>query len=185
MNKFSFAATLVAVFLAQSAYAGDGQITVTGTVTSSTCKINGTTQNGTTVSNLTIPLGTVSAANFAESGKVGNVVTGSTGEFNVLLTACPSASTVSLVLDGTGAIDGNTNSYKNTATGGASNMNAQIVNAEGGANTVLSPSNGSGITKTTSASGDANFLLGARFLSTGVASAGAFTTVAGFSVVYN
>lgn len=187
MNKFSTAiAFATAALLAQVANAGDGQINVTGTVTSSTCKINGSTQNGGTNASLTIPLGTVPAANFAEAGKTGSVVVGSTTQgFNVALTACPSASTVQLVLDGSGAIDATTNSFKNTVNGGASNMNAQIVNAEGGANTVLSPSNGSGISKQTDALGNANFLLGARFLSTGAATAGAFSTVAGFSVVYN
>lgn len=187
MKKFSYFVVSVAVALTQLAHAGDGQITVTGTVVSSTCKINGITQNGTTVSNMSISLGTVPAANFAEAGKVGNVVTGATTQgFNVALTGCPIASTVSLVLDGSGSVDTATRSFKNTATtGAATNMNAQILNAEAGASTVLFPSSGTGITKTTDASGNANFLLGARFLSTGTATAGSFSTVAGFSVVYN
>lgn len=187
MKKFSIFLALVAVAMTQLAHAGDGQITVTGTVVTSTCKINGIQQNGSTVSNMSISLGTVATANFAEAGKVGGVVTGATTQgFNVALTGCPIASTVSLVLDGTGSIDVASHSFKNTATNGAaSNMNAQIVNAEGGVNTVLFPSTGTGITKTTDASGNANFLLGARFLSTGTATAGSFSTVAGFSVVYN
>jgi major type 1 subunit fimbrin (pilin) len=187
MKKFSSIFVFAALAMTQLAHAGDGQITVTGTVVSSTCKINGVQQNGSTVSNMSISLGTVAAANFAEAGKVGGVVTGATTQgFNVALTGCPIASTVSLVLDGTGSIDVASRSFRNTATTGAAmNMNAQIVNAEAGVNTVLFPSSGSGISKTTDASGNANFLLGARFLSTGTATAGSFSTVAGFSVVYN
>ena len=163
-----------------------GKINISGAVSDSTCKINGVTQNGTSVSTLTLALGTVSKADFAAAGKTGNVITGTNpGGYNVALSACPVSSTVSLVLDGIGAIDTVSNSYKNTASGGATNINAQIVNAEGGINTVLEPRGFNKITKTTDASGNANFLLGARFYATGAATAGAFTTTAGFTVIYN
>ena len=186
MKKFSLIAALIAASLAPLAHAGDGTINVSGNVTDSTCKINGTAQNGTSVSTLSIALGTVSKADFAAAGKTGSVATGTTASgFNVALTACPVSSTVSLVLDGVGAIDTATSSYKNTTSGGATNINAQIVNAENGLNTVLDPQGLNKISKTTDAAGNANFLLGARFLATGAATAGAFTTTAGFTVVYN
>ena len=171
--------------MAPLAHAGDATINVSGNVTDSTCKINGVVQNGSSVSTISIALGTVSKADFAAAGKTGGIVTGATTSgYNVALTSCPVSSTVSLVLDGIGAIDSATSSYKNT-TAGATNINAQIVNAEGGVNTVLDPQGLNKISKTTDAAGNANFLLGARFYATGAATAGAFTTTAGFTVIYN
>ncbi|TXI65463.1 MAG: type 1 fimbrial protein [Limnohabitans sp.] len=186
MKKFSLIAALMTTALMNVAHAGDGTINISGTVSDSTCKINGNAQNGTSVSSLTINLGTVSKADFAATGKLGNVVTGNTASgYNVALTSCPANATVSLTLDGIGSIDAATGTYKNTTSGGAGNINAQIVNAEGGANTALDPFGGNKISKTTDASGSANFLLGARYYATGAATAGSFTTTAGFSVIYN
>ena len=167
-------------------WGSDGKINITGAVSDSTCKINGTAQNGTSVTSLSIALGTVSKADFVVAGKTGSVATGTTSSgYNVALTACPVSSTVSLMLDGIGAIDTATSSYKNTTSGGAANINAQIVNAENGLNTLLDPRGANKITKTTDIAGNANFLLGARFVATGAATAGGFTTTAGFTVVYN
>lgn len=186
MKKFSLVAALITASVMNLAHAGDGTINISGSVSDSTCKINGAVQNGSSVSTVSISLGTVSKADFAAAGKLGNVVTGTTASgYNIALTSCPASATVSLTLDGIGSIDAATGTYKNTTTGGASNMNAQIVNAEGGANTALDPFGSNKISKTTDASGAANFLLGARYYATGAATAGAFTTTAGFSIIYN
>lgn len=187
MKKFSsMLCGLLCTMAACVAFAGDGTLNLSGAVSDSTCRVNGNLQNGSSVSTLSINLGTVSKADFAAAGKLGQVVTGSSSNgYNVALTACPANATVILTLDGTGSIDAATGTYKNTAAGGASNMNVQIVNAENGVNTALQPHGGTRISKTTDASGAANFLLGARYYATGVATAGAFTTTAGFSIVYN
>ncbi|TXI65464.1 MAG: type 1 fimbrial protein [Limnohabitans sp.] len=186
MKKSLLICALLAGFLSSMAHAGDATVNVSGAVSDSTCKINGNVQNGSSVSSLSISLGAVSKADFAAAGKLGNVVTGTTSAgYNIALSSCPANTTVSLTLDGIGSIDAATGTYKNTTAGGASNMNAQIVNAESGANTALDPFGSNKISKTTTASGTTNFLLGARYYATGAATAGAFSTTAGFSVIYN
>ena len=186
MKKSLLICALLAGFLSSMAHAGDATVNVSGAVSDSTCKINGNIQNGSSVSSLSISLGAVSKADFAAAGKLGNVVTGTTASgFNIALTSCPASAMLSLALDGTGSIDASTGTYKNTVTGGASNMNVQIVNAENSSNTPLNPFGTSSIGKITDASGSVNFLLGARYYATGPATAGAFTTTAGFSIIYN
>lgn len=186
MKKLPLFVSLLTALLFNVAHAGDATIGVSGAVSDSTCKINGAVQNGSSVTSVTINLGSVSKADFAAAGKLGNVVTGTTTSgFNIALTSCPASAMLSLALDGTGSIDASTGTYKNTAAGGASNMNVQIVNAENSSNTPLNPFGSSSIGKITDASGSVNFLLGARYYATGAATAGAFTTTAGFSIIYN
>lgn len=160
-------------------------LSVASSMTQNTCYINGVQQNGSSVASISIRLPTVSKADFSTAGKLGPVIVGTTSKgSNIALTSCPANTNVALALDGTGSIDTTTGTYKNTTTGGAGNMNVQVVNAESGINTALMPTGTNKITKTTDGTGAANFLLGARYYATAAVTAGQFTTTVGFNITY-
>lgn len=160
-------------------------LNVSSSMTQNTCYINGVQQSGASVTSIAVRMPTVTRSDFASAGQLGPVVVGTTtGGFNISLTSCPANAKVALALDGTGSIDSATGTYKNTTTGGAANMNVQIVNAENGVNTALSPTGANNVTKTTNASGSTGFLLGVRYYASAAVSAGAFTATAGFNITY-
>lgn len=155
---------------------------VSSSMTQNTCYINGTSQTGASVAVLSLNLGTVPAASFAVAGKKGRVVSVSN---NVVLSNCPANISVMFSLDSAlGSWDASTKAYKNQATSNAAtNIQAEILNAEGGANTLLVPG-GAGVTKTTDATGAAKFTIGSRFSSVGKVTPGQFSTTAWFNITY-
>lgn len=160
-------------------------LSVSSSMTQNTCYINGTQQNGTAVTRLSIQLPTVTKADFPSAGKLGPVVVGATTNgFNITLTSCPANTRVALSLDGSGSVDTLTGTYKNTHSSRAHDMNVLIVNAEGGANTALNPMGTNSIVKTTDEAGQAGFLLGARYYSVAPVTAGGVTATAGFNITY-
>lgn len=160
-------------------------LSVASLMTQNTCYINGTQQNGSSVTSLSIQLPTVTKADFPSAGKLGPVVVGATTNgFNITLTACPANTRVALSLDGSGSVDTLTGTYKNTHTSRAHDMNVLIVNAEGGANTALNPMGTNSIVKTTDSTGQAGFLLGARYYSVAPVTAGGVSATAGFNITY-
>ena len=187
MKKNLLAALMFgAALVSGSAFATDGTINMTGSLTASTCKINGVAQNGTSVTTLTFPLGTYSTSSFATAGTVGPMITNSTSG-QVILSSCPVNQAVTLVISpGTAAVDATNNAFQNTTTGGATNVEAQILNAATG--TVLVPTGTgaatSGISSNTGSGGSTTFSLGARFIATGQATAGQFTSNATFNILY-
>lgn len=157
-------------------------LNITSSLTQNTCYINGTSQTGASVAVLTLNLGTVHASNYTVAGKKGNVVSVSN---NVVLSNCPANISVMFSLDSAlGSWDASTKAYKNqTTSNAATNIQAEILNAEGGANTLLVPG-GAGVTKTTDSTGAAKFTIGSRFSSVGKVTPGQFSTTAWFNITY-
>jgi major type 1 subunit fimbrin (pilin) len=186
--KKNLLATLIfgALLVSGSAMAADGLINMSGTLVGSTCKINGVTQTGSTVSTLSFDLGKLPVSTFSAAGIAGPTVTNSTSG-QVALTACPVTSPVTLVVNaGTGGlstVDLTNNGFKNTATtAAATGVISQLIDAETG--NVLNVAQTTGISKTTDSTGAATFKLGSRFYSTAAATAGAFTATATFNIIY-
>ena len=186
-NKYFRLLFLSAIAVSGSTWAEDGTIQMNGSLTSTTCSINGLTQTGSPVATLNFPLGNVPASSFSQAGIAGPVVTnGANGK--VSLTSCPTLSPVTLLLSpgtaGISSVDLTTSSFKNTfGSGAAANMGAQLINAETGS--VLVPSSISGaISKTTDALGQADFYLGARYFSLGTVGTGGYSANATFSILY-
>lgn len=157
-------------------------LVVSSSMTQNTCYINGTSQTGASVAVLSLNLGTVPAASFAVAGRKGNVVSVSN---NVVLSNCPANISVMFSLDSAlGSWDASTKAYKNQSTvNAATNIQAEILNAEGGANILLVPG-GAGVTKTTDGAGSAKFTIGSRFSSVGKVTPGQFSTTAWFNITY-
>lgn len=158
------------------------RMTVTSTMTQNTCYINGISQTGAMVAVLSLNLGTVPASSFSIAGKRGNVVSVAN---NVVLTNCPANISVVFSLDSSlGSWDAVTMAYKNQlSTNAASNIQAEILNAEEGKNTLLIPG-GAGVTKTTDSVGTTNFTIGSRFISVGKVTPGQFSTTTWFNIIY-
>ena len=157
-------------------------MTVTSHMTQNTCYINGINQTGAPVTVLSLNMGTVSAGSFSNAGQRGNSVSVAN---NVVLTNCPAHIAVQFSLDSSmGSWDSVTKAYKNQlTTNAATNIQAEILNAEGGGNTLLVPG-GSGVKKITDSVGMAKFTIGSRFLSVGKVTAGQFSTTAWFNITY-
>ena len=155
---------------------------VTSTMTQNTCHINGISQTGATVAVLSLNLGTVPASSFTTAGKRGNVVSVAN---NIVLSNCPAHISVVFSLDSSlGSWDTVTKAYKNQlASNAATNIQAEILNAEQGKNTLLIPG-GAGVTKTTDSVGTTNFTIGSRFISVGKVTPGLFSTTTWFNITY-
>jgi type 1 fimbria pilin len=155
---------------------------VSSTMTQNTCHINGISQTGATVAVLSLNLGTVPASSFTTAGKRGNVVSVAN---NIVLSNCPAHISVVFSLDSSlGSWDTVTKAYKNQlASNAATNIQAEILNAEQGKNTLLIPG-GAGVTKTTDSVGTTNFTIGSRFISVGKVTPGLFSTTTWFNITY-
>lgn len=175
LNFFAFTPSSVAATAQQ-------RMTVTSTMTQNTCHINGISQTGATVAVLSLNLGAVPASSFTTAGKRGNVVTVSN---NVVLTNCPANINVVFSLDSSlGSWDSSTKAYKNQLTSNAAtNIQAEILDAEQGRNTLLIPGS-VGVTKTTDSVGTTNFTIGSRFVSVGKVTPGLFSTTTWFNITY-
>jgi type 1 fimbria pilin len=158
------------------------RMTVTSTMIQNTCHINGISQTGATVAVLSLNLGAVPASSFTTAGKRGNVVSVAN---NVVLTNCPANISVVFSLDSSlGSWDSVTKAYRNQLTSNAaSNIQAEILDAEQGKNTLLIPG-GVGVTKTTDSVGTTNFTIGSRFISVGKVTPGLFSTTTWFNITY-
>lgn len=153
-------------------------VQIRGNLVASTCSINGV-QKGTTA-NVPVDLGVVSTASFGSAGKIGGVVVPS-----ILFSGCPANANITMVLDGVGDINQANKSYRNNvipAFGGAQNIEVQIINAATGE--VLDPLGGNSIIVRSDAFGSATSTMGVRFRSSGAATAGSFSAIAGFNLSY-
>lgn len=177
LNKSLLTSALIAAFavaaIAPAAHAADGTINITGTINSSTCKINGVNSPATVA--VTLPTVSTTALNAAGS------VAGRTA-FNLALSGCGALAKATTFFEPgpTVMADGNLKNATGTATGvevqllnndfsaialngSASAQNSQQVNLTGGAGTL-------------------NYY--AQYFATAAAGAGSVSTSVQFSMIY-
>lgn len=121
LNKLFFssaASLLIAASLVHSAFADDpAQITVTGTIVASPCKIDTTSQT------LNIPLGTLQSADLNAAGSSSAWV-----PIDVKFESCPAGtSTITATFHGTSDPDDPTTLYSNTAVDEGENKAAKNI----------------------------------------------------------
>lgn len=182
MNKtLLFAAIAAAVSVGAiptTAAASDGQINFTGTVLAQTCTVNGNATGNPVVGNLALP--DVQAATLVSSGAIAGAT-----PFTIVINGCDSAlSTVATQFSGSN-IDSATGNLKNTAAGGATNVQLQLLNSD---KTVI---NLRGATAAAQGSKSAALVAGAatlayiaQYRSLGNASAGAVASNVQFTMIY-
>ncbi|MFM0098514.1 fimbrial protein [Paraburkholderia nemoris] len=109
------------------AHAADGSFTINGTVTASTCSINGTAA-GTAYSK-TITLPTVAASALSSAGATAGV--SQAADIQINLTGCSAQTTKAVAMWENGApVDQTTGNLMNQAsTGAAGNVEVQLLNA--------------------------------------------------------
>ncbi|MEC3768669.1 MULTISPECIES: fimbrial protein [Cupriavidus] len=163
---------------AQSAHAVDGTITFNGNITAQTCKING---NGTTFSDFTVRLPTVSASTLKQLGDVAGQT-----PFNIALTDCtPDTGNVHTFFEAGPTTDATTGNLIVDA-GGATNVQIRLLNG-GTANTPIK----AGYTNLSQNSnavalvnGAATLWYYAQYYATGQATAGAANSSVMYSISY-
>lgn len=169
--------------VAIGAHAADGTITITGTITDTTCSINGTATGSAADKSVVLP--TVSASSLATQGAVAGTSNPTDLTFN--LTGCTGTATKAVARFENGSTVDQTNGYlKNqSATGAATNVEVRLLNASmqpinitTGANNDIA-TNGAAIT-----SGSAALQYFAQYYATGKAAAGALSTSVQYTMQY-
>lgn len=126
MKRLLLSTAVVSCLVAAGAQASDGQINFQGKLTDSTCQI---AIDGA-ASPATVVLPTLSIASLATSG-----TTGGRTQFNIELSGCTglvTTSTAAAYFEGGSTVDSVTYNLKNTTTtGGAGNVQLQLVDVQG------------------------------------------------------
>lgn len=167
----------------QAAFAEDGRITFSGNVTAQTCTING---NGSGSKDFTVALPTVSTSLLATVG-----ATAGATPFNISLTACtPTTGTnavkaVHAYFEAGPTIDTTTGNLI-LATGGASNVEIQLLNAADQSAVKLGQADASQNSKAVNVStgGAATLQFYAQYYATGAATAGAANSSVMYTIAY-
>ncbi|MBB6188684.1 fimbrial protein [Rhodanobacter sp. MP7CTX1] len=181
MKKTLISAALVAVmgvaaFTPKIAAAADGTITFNGKVTAQTCTING---NGTASNNFAVTLPTVSASALSATG----AVAGRT-QFNIALSACtPGTGNVVTNFEPgpTVAADGN---LTNQATGGASNVEFQLLNPDLSAIVAGAPGATQNSKPVGLVAGAATLAYYSQYFATAAVTAGGATSTVQYDITY-
>lgn len=173
--------TLVAAvsIFAGHAYAADGTINFQGQLTATTCTVVVNDQ----ASPVTVTLPTVSTSQLTTAGQT----TGQTG-FNIQLTACSGTSTTaSAFFNNDSNVDPTTFNLKNTATGGAQQVQLQLYDAQNG--NAIKVGDTSQLTATSqialNATGTTTLPYGVQYYATGATTPGIVTGQTTFNINYN
>jgi major type 1 subunit fimbrin (pilin) len=167
------------------AHAADGTMTFTGTITDTTCSINGSTSG--TPSNLAVTLPTVSAGSLASAGSVAG--TSSPTQMVLNVSGCTGTATKAVATFENGpTVDQTTGNLANqtaAGSGGAANVQVRLLNASllpinitTGANNDIT-NNGADIS-----SGTASLKYFSQYYATGAATAGAVNTSVQYTMQY-
>lgn len=179
MKKFIAVVGVAAVQWAflPAAHAVDGTITINGAVSSQTCTING---NGTGAADFTVALPAVAAPSMTADG----MVAGRT-PFSIAVTGCSTKSgTVSTWFEPGSNVDASTHRLKNTASGGATNV--QIGLLQGDTTTAMVPGQASQVANIDTTTGNAELKYFAQYVATGGAvTAGAVSSSLTYLMSYN
>ncbi len=161
------------------AHAADGTITITGTVTESTCSINGSVAGSG--AGRTIVLKPVTAGSLARSGATAG--TSIPADLAFKLTGCTSGTKVIANFENGTTVDQSTGNLKNNGT--AKNVEIQLLNA--GMNPINITTNSNNQLATDGVAiigGSANLQYYARYFATGKATAGTVDTSVQYTMQY-
>jgi major type 1 subunit fimbrin (pilin) len=174
-NKTLLTSALIAAFAvaASAAHAADGTINITGTISSSTCKINGANSPATIA--VTLPTVSTTALNAA------GAVAGRTS-FNLALSGCGSLTKATTFFEPgpTVLADGNLKNASGTATG----VEVQLLNNDFSAIALsgVAASQNSQTVNLAAGAGTLNYY--AQYFATAAAGAGSVSTTVQFSMIY-
>ncbi len=165
---------IVGVWAPRDAYASDGTITINGQITANTCTVNAGTPD------LAVTLPTVST-----SALPAGAVAGATS-VTMNYSACSSTPTTATVyFEASANIDPATGCLKNTVATGGSNVEVCFLNSDGTAINMSKPTTSQGVEGAALASGSGtNTFLVEYSAHTAAATAGAYTSLVTYSVVY-
>lgn len=174
MKKNLIAAAIVtaSILSAASAFAADGKINFTGSITDDACTVTNSIS-----SPLQVSLGNVSSNSFSAGNK-----TAAPTDFNIVLTGCPAAVTSAKVkFDGAQDSADNSLLALTQVTGVAKHVGIQLVDAKNIAVPMHAESS-----DYTLATGDNNLKFTARYFATSdTVEAGSANATSNFTVVYN
>lgn len=189
MNKTLLSAALVAAFgltAIGNAAAADGKITFNGMITDVTCTVKGGEGTDGGAQNFTVTLPTVSVTALNAADKVAGetpftVILGGSGEAN-----CTNGKVAYLRFEPLSSpVDAATGRLINQAAGGATKVQVELLNKGKAPINLYTGANADG-SKETISGNTATLQYGAQYHATGGAStAGAVSTFANYSVVYN
>jgi major type 1 subunit fimbrin (pilin) len=178
LNKSLLTSSLIAAFAVaavapQAAHAVDGTINITGTINSSTCKINGANSPAT----IAVALPTVSTTALNAAGSVA----GRTA-FNIALTGCGALTKATTFFEPgpTVMADGNLKNATGTATG----VEVQLLNNDFSAIALNGAASAQNSQSVTLASGAGTLNYYAQYFATAAAGAGSVSTSVQFSMIY-
>lgn len=177
LNKSLLTSALIAAFavaaVAPAAHAADGTINITGTINSSTCKINGANSPATVA--VTLPTVSTTALNAAGS------VAGRTA-FNLALTGCGALTKATTFFEPGPTVlsDGNLKNASGTATG----VEVQLLNNDFSAIALNGGASAQNSQSVTLASGAGTLNYYAQYFATTAAGAGSVSTSVQFSMIY-
>jgi major type 1 subunit fimbrin (pilin) len=175
---FKLACLGVAAASVASAYASDGTVTVTGSVSGTTCTIVGNGTSGT--GSFTVALPKVSKSDLAAAGNTAGAV-----NFTIGVTACSGTSTTITPFFEGGANVNTSGRLSNAATTGpATGVDVQIL--QGSNVVVMGASAGSqNVSAATLTSNAASVQFTAQYYATAAATAGAYSSSFTYSIAYN
>lgn len=165
--------------ISTTALAADGQVNFTGTVVAQTCQVNGAGVGAQTTLP-TVALPQVLTPTLVSSGATAGATT-----FSIGITNCDSAlKSVATLFSGSN-IDSTTGNLKNTASGGANNVQLQLLNSDNSVIKLNQSTAAAQGSKSASLSGGAATLgYIAQYVSTGNTSAGAVASNVQFTMIY-
>ena len=179
MRKIQFILGMLAVASSSATLAYDGTINFTGKVVAQTCSV------ATGSGSLSVVLPTVSTTTLSADTKTAGLT-----PFTIQLTGCtvPATSGVDKVnayFEPNANTDYTTGNLTNTASSGASNVQIQLLNADGVKAIKLGQAAAAQSVDTV-AINDANVTLryNAQYYATGVATAGVVTSTVNYTIVY-
>lgn len=163
------------------AHAADGTITITGTITDTTCSINGKATG--TPADKSVTLAPVPTGSLSSAGAVAG--TSSPTDLQLNLTGCSGTATKAVARFENGPTVDQSNGYLSNTGGTAKNVEVRLLNAQMQPINVTTNSsnqiatNGAAIT-----SGAATLQYFAQYYATGVAQAGTVNTSVQFTMAY-
>lgn len=171
-NKIIVGALWICSACFSTAYAADGTINFTGTITDAACTITPGSANQT------VSMGTVSSTALANVGD-----TAAPSAFNIVLTNCPVTATQAVVkFDGPTDADNSSLIALTTAAGKATGVAIGVYEADAA---TLIPVGSPSASKTLSTTADTTFNFFAKYVATNAVVAGSANAVSDFTVIYN
>ena len=174
LRLIAMTALLAGALVPRAAFASDGTITINGQVTANTCTVNAGTPD------LAVTLPTVST-----SALPAGAVAGATA-VTMNYSACSATPTTATVyFEANANIDASTGCLRNTVASGGSNVEVCFLNKDGTAIDMSKPTTSQGVegAKLSSGSGSSTFVV-EYAAHTAAATAGAYTSLVTYSVVY-